>query len=187
MQCFQLPNSTSRYLDRCNTELFSKKCNTEKGLPLIAWDKVCMPKSRGGLGLQKTEVVNKAFQCKLALKILTNAPSIWVQSIRAKYLHTTNLFCCKQKNTDLPVWKSLLKCRGLLQKGILWKIGRGDEISFWFNNWVESRNLVEILGVAEDSVTHPEAKVYEFIQQNSEWDILKLRQFINNHPVVQKI
>jgi len=46
---------------------------------------------------------------------------------------------------------------------------------------------VEILGVAEDSVTHPEAKVYEFIQQNSEWDILKLRQFINNHPVVQKI
>ena len=46
---------------------------------------------------------------------------------------------------------------------------------------------MEILGVAEDSVTHPEAKVCEFIKQNSEWDILKLRQFLNNHPVVQKI
>ena len=76
---------------------------------------------------------------------------------------------------DSPIWKSLLKCRGLLQKGIIWKIGKGDEISFWFDNWVENRNLIEILGVAEDSIVYPEAKVCEFIQENSEWNVPKLR------------
>lgn len=137
-------------------------------MPLIAWDQVCRPKSRGGLGLRKTEVVNKVFQCKLAWKILTNVPSLWVQSMRAKYLHSTNLFYCTRKNTDSPVWKSLLKCRSLLQTGIIWKIGRGDEISFWFDNWFENRTLVEILGVSEDSIVHPEVKVCEFIRDNSE-------------------
>ena len=175
MQCFELPTKASSYLDKCNREFFWKKYNIEKGMPLIAWDKVCRPKSQGGLGLRKTEAVNKAFQCKLVWKILTNAPSLWVQSMRAKYLHSATLFHCTWKNSDSPVWKSLLKCRNLLQKGIIWKIGRGEEISFWFDNWVENRNLVEILGVSEDSIAHPEAKVCKFIRDNSEWDVPKLR------------
>ena len=48
-------------------------------------------------------------------------------------------------------------------------------------------NLVEILGVADDSIVHPEAKVCEFIQENSEWNVPKLKQVLNNHPIVQKI
>jgi len=47
------------------------KTNIEKRLLLIAWDQVCMPKVKGGLGLCKTEVVNKAFQWKFAWKVLT--------------------------------------------------------------------------------------------------------------------
>ena len=97
MQCFELPSSTSKYLDKCNREFFWKKSNTEKGLPLVSWDKACRPKSRGGSGLQKIEAINKAFQCKLTQKILTNVPILWVQSMRAKYLCSTNLFCCTKK------------------------------------------------------------------------------------------
>ena len=75
----------------------------------------------------------------------------------------------------------------IFYKDIIWKIGRGDKISLWFDNWVENRNLVEILGVTEDSVAHPEVKVCEFIQNNSEWDVPKLRQFLNHYHIVQKI
>ena len=65
-------------MDRINREFLWKKNNMDKGLPLIAWDKICMPKSKGGIGLRKTEAVNTAFQCKLAWKILTNNDSVWV-------------------------------------------------------------------------------------------------------------
>jgi len=59
--------------------------------------------------------------------------------------------------------------------------------SFWFDNWIENKNLIEILGVAKDSVAHPEIKVCEFIRQDLEWDVPKLKQFFNDHPIVQKI
>ena len=61
MQCFELPPNTTQYLKKCNKKLFWKKSNTEKGLPLILWDKVCRPNSVGGLGLRKIKAVNKAF------------------------------------------------------------------------------------------------------------------------------
>ena len=93
--------------------------------------------------------------------------------MRVKYLRSANLFCCTRKNTDSSIWKAILKCRALLQKGVIWKIGKGDEISFWFDNWIDNRNLVEILGVSEDSDAHPEVKVCEFIRDNLEWDVPK--------------
>jgi len=70
MQCFQLPKKTTTVLDRVNRNFFWKKSNKDQGLPMIAWDTICRPKSFGGLGLRKTEAVNLAFQAKLAWKIL---------------------------------------------------------------------------------------------------------------------
>jgi len=64
-------------IDRLNREFFSKKSNTEKGMTLVEWDKICRPKEEGGIGLRKTAALNIAFQCKLAWKILTDKKNIW--------------------------------------------------------------------------------------------------------------
>jgi len=92
MQCFQIPPTTSHQIDKLSCEFFWNHTNTGKGLQLIAWDKLYLPKNKGGLGLRKTEAVNKAFRCKLAWKILTNHTSLWVQMLRAKYLQKSDFF-----------------------------------------------------------------------------------------------
>ena len=86
MQCFQLPNTIATQIDRLNREFFWKKNNTDKGLPLVACDRIFRPKDRGGIGLCKTTAVNTAFQCKLAWKVLTNNESMWVRIMRNKFL-----------------------------------------------------------------------------------------------------
>ena len=65
MQCYKLPTRITRQLDRSHREFFWKNSNFDKGLPLVAWDKICRPKSLGELGLRKSAAVNTASLAKL--------------------------------------------------------------------------------------------------------------------------
>jgi len=95
MQCFTLPLKTNTTLNNLARDFFWKKSNTQKGLPLISWDHICQPKSRGGLGLRKAEATKKAFQYKLAWKIFPNSLSCWVQTMQTKYLPTLHFWTIK--------------------------------------------------------------------------------------------
>jgi len=46
-------------LDRINRDFFWKKSNTEKGLNLIAWDKICRPKVKVALDYGKQKLLIK--------------------------------------------------------------------------------------------------------------------------------
>ena len=103
MQCFQLPTKVTNQLDCINREFFWKKLDTEKGLKLIAWDRVCRPKTQGGLGLRKIGVINKAFQDKLAWKIMTDEENIWVRIMRSKkYLKKHTFLACPPEIYRFP-------------------------------------------------------------------------------------
>jgi len=103
MQCFKLPVTTATQLDCINREFFWKRNNVNKGLPLVAWEKVCMPKDMGGLGLRRAHDVNLAFQSKLAWKILRDNSSMWASIMRAKYIRTHHLFDCHLKQGAFTV------------------------------------------------------------------------------------
>ena len=91
MQCYKLPTRITSQLDRTHREFFWKNSNTDKGMPLVAWDKICQQKTLGGLGLRKSAAVNTACLAKLGWKILTQPDNFWVQQMRAtvSYTHLT--------------------------------------------------------------------------------------------------
>jgi len=187
MQCFKLPVSTSAQLDCINREFFWKKTNNaNKGLPLVAWTKVCMPKTMGGLGLRRAQDVNLAFQCKLAWKVLQDKSSMWASVMRAKYLRTSHLFDCPSKHGASLVWRNILKCRDILKQGMRWSVGTGQDISFWFDNWIENQNLIELLNLQDVDGLDPRLKLSEFIQ-DKKWDFHKLQQTIPNQMILEKI
>ena len=82
----------------------------------------------------------------------------------AKYLHHVDFFNYKRKSNDSLVWKNLLKCRNLVSRGVIWKLGNRESISFWYDNWIENKNLVDILGVDEENIPNPLIEVYDFVQ-----------------------
>ena len=105
----------------------------------------------------------------------------------AKYLKSSTFLQCHSKGVDSPVWKSILKCRPLLQQGIQWKVGKGDKISFWFDNWIENRSLIEMLELSSDFVRQPHATMSDFITSQKQWNISKLNSFANNRIVIELI
>jgi len=69
MQYFSLPHSISTQLNRFHRNFLWKNATSNSRVPLIAWDTVCKPKNKGGLGLRRADSVNAAFQCKLAWRL----------------------------------------------------------------------------------------------------------------------
>ena len=134
MQCLQLPTGVANNIDKINRQFFWKRFNTDSGLPLVGWDKICRPKQEGGIGLHKISAINLAYQAKLAWKILTNHNSLWVRLMRSKYLRQQNFFLTQRKQGDSLVWKSILNCRNLIRQGLMWTIGDGKDIFFWQDN-----------------------------------------------------
>ena len=52
---------------------------------MVSWDKVCMRKEVGGLGLRKAKLQNNAFMIKLGWSLINRKDALWVQLMREKY------------------------------------------------------------------------------------------------------
>lgn len=59
-------------------------------MPLVAWDKLCMPKNAGGAGLRNLMIMNLSMGEKLVWKLYTNNDQKWVTILRRKYLNSSN-------------------------------------------------------------------------------------------------
>jgi len=153
----------------------------------VAWDKICLPKTKGGLGIHKSEAINQAFQCKLACCVLTKESSLWVQAMNDKYLRKSSLLDYSSKSTDSAVWRNVLRSRHLLRQGIRWNLGQGEKIRFWEDNWLADQNLLQLLNRSIHSVSLPDTKVSDFITANKRWDMFKLNQVIHDSTILRKI
>jgi len=69
---------------------------------------------------------------------------------------------------------------------MVWSLGNGNEISFWYDNWIENRSLIGLLHMEDEIQLNPQTKVSEFIQDKT-WNLQKLHQHVNNIHVIQKI
>ena len=154
---------------------------------MVAWDKICLPKSKGGLGIRKADAINQAFQCKLAWRVLIKEYSLWVHAMIDKYLRHSSFLDYSSKSTDSPMWRNVLRSRHLLRKGIRWKLGQGDKIHFWEDNWLVDQNLLQLVNQSIDSVSLSDATICEFITENKRWDLDKLKQVITDSTTLRCI
>ena len=179
MQCFQLPRATTKQIDKISRAFFWKNSRDSSGLPMVAWDKICRPKKSGGLGLRKLEAVNSAFLSKLTWKLF-HEQSLWVDQMRAKYPINEQFFATGCAKNDSWAWKCILRNRLQFRKGIRWKVGDGTCIRFWTDNWCANDSLLSLLAIDDTSHLDLSLLVSHFITSTKEWDVFKLKQFVDN-------
>jgi len=178
MQCYPLPTRITCQIDRTHREFLWKTSNSNKGMPLVAWDKICRPKTLGGLGLRKSAAVNTACLAKLGWRFLTQPENPWVQQMRAKYGSPEQFFELRVKPTDSWVWKSILRIRSFIKQGIRWTVGNGCSIKFWTDTWCGDDSLVSKLGLDPGNIPNADLRVSDFITPGKQWDISKLQNYL---------
>ena len=79
-----------------------------------------------------------------------------------------------------------MKCKELIRQGMIWSVEDGNDISFWYDNWIENCCLRDLLKLDDEANLNPRTKVSEFLQ-NKQQNVRKLSHHISNQSIVRKI
>ncbi|KAM6553278.1 hypothetical protein CsatB_014040 [Cannabis sativa] len=153
MSTQKVPISTCRGLDSLMRKYWWKgSVEKDRYMAYRAWDKICTPKSMGGLGLRRCEDMNKALMTKLAWCLGSKMERPWVTCMLEKYCKHDSFWCVNQKSNDSPLWKSVLGSREVLLQGSMATAASGESINFWKQPWIpwmeyrEFLDLMQLLG-----------------------------------------
>jgi len=109
----------------------------------IKWDKVCLPKEKGGLGEKDISTFNLALLGKWRWNLFQQEGHLWAKLLESKYGGWRGLdeapVCTKESMwwRDLKLAFQTSQHGQELKKGIQWRVGSGDRIKFWEDEWID--------------------------------------------------
>jgi len=133
MQINWLPQSICDSIDQ-TTRNFIWRGTTNKGIHLVNWKKILLPKNLGSLGIRATREANTSLLGKLVWDMVQSTNKLWVSLLSNKYTGGHNTLHASANNNSSPTWSSIIRAKNILKDGYTWRIGSGSS-SFWFNNW----------------------------------------------------
>ncbi|XP_060959386.1 uncharacterized protein LOC133030607 [Cannabis sativa] len=176
MYAMQTTKLSSRMVNRIDSLVRDFWWGFEKGnhgIHLKAWDKICLPKSLGGLGFRKTKEMNQAFLAKWGWNILTGNKSLCSQVLIAKYLRGKDFLSCRYKDSDSWFWKSVVKANSILKKGACKLIANGESTEIWSDPWIP--HAKGFCPKRRRGAPTNLNRVAELVLNNGRWDLQKLK------------
>lgn len=131
---FILPKKTVKLLEqKLNRFLWCGKDARAKAK--VAWDKVCVPKKEGGLGIKKLDIWNQASMLHHVWTLFARSGSLWVAWIENNLLKGRSFWQVSIPQNCSYSWRKLLKLRGIAKQFLSFKVGDGQKIFLWYDVW----------------------------------------------------
>ncbi|WKA02253.1 hypothetical protein VitviT2T_020466 [Vitis vinifera] len=182
MSLFRMPNIVVRRLEKLQRDFLWGGGNMERKAHLVKWEIVCGDKGRGGLGLRRLGLMNKALLGKWIWRYACERENLWKQVIWAKYGQEEYGWRSKKPNGafGVGVWKEIMKENEWCWDSLELRVGKGNKIRFWTDVWCAgtalSQSFPHLFALAVDR----NATVEEMWDQNSDqggWNLRFLRNF----------
>eukprot|EP00253_Pinus_taeda_P019391 PITA_19391 len=96
---------------------------------LVKWEKACLPKKAGGIGLRDPEHSNAIMGAKIWWKWLSYPSTLWARLWTAKYASNMPLeerIRMSEISKGSTIWNSAILHRDLIQKHSFWEVKDGD-------------------------------------------------------------
>jgi hypothetical protein len=193
MRCFLIPKDICSQIERaiCNFWWGGKE-----GQHKIHWkakNVLFKPKFSGGLGFRDMHLFNLAMLAKQAWRLHVNPTSLLSKCLKAKYYPHSDILQAQMGNRPSFTWRSIHQAIWVLNKGSCWKIGTGNNINIWRDNWLPQQNGYKILTT---KANHSPILVSDLIlnQPNPTWNVTLIdntflpfeRDLIKQLPLIQE-
>ncbi|RZC29900.1 Exocyst complex component SEC6 isoform B [Glycine soja] len=114
--------------------------NDTTKIPWVKWDIVCLPKSRGGLGIKDLSKFNVALLGKWGWNLANNQHQLWARILLSKYGGWYSLLYGRNSAHISPWWRDLKSVfqqqhHNILTSNLRWKVGNGAKVKFWLDKW----------------------------------------------------
>ncbi|KAJ3688641.1 hypothetical protein LUZ61_017805 [Rhynchospora tenuis] len=135
MSAFKLPKWVIKSIDKMRRAFIWGRTGAAS-LNLLAWDRVCLPKLFGGLGVPDLHMLNIALLLKWWWRLYHHKESLWSSFARTLF--------SKNDGIDSPMvwkkegsffWRDLLNLRFFFQLSTTVQLADGTSTSFWYDCW----------------------------------------------------
>lgn len=140
MSMYLLPKTILKRLDKTRKRFFWQGGKLKKKYHLVKWEKICLPKEKGGLGVHDLKRMNYSLLCKWWWK-LENEEGTWQEIVKKKYVKQQPIGQLKYNPGNSHIWNDLLKVKDLYLKGRSMLVKEGKETDFWNDQWCGAVSL----------------------------------------------
>ena len=137
LSLFRMSVSICSRLEKIQREFLWSGGSLVKKTHLVNWKTVCTEKKKGGLGLRRFSILNKALLCKWCWRFANEMDSFWIKVIRCKFGEDYGGWRSGDINGGFGVglWKEIRKEWPQLIQNTYLALGNGSRISFWKDAW----------------------------------------------------
>lgn len=163
MSSFMLPQWVIDRLDKIRRDFLWGKSDNSRGISLINWEAVCIPKENGGMGAVDLKLRNWAILLRWWCRLYWQQNSLWSKSITMLRCISTDINGPKVWSTQGSFfWNDLHKIKHVFLWSTTWHIGNGMIISYWMDSWIVPTLAVTTWGLQNRSISLREATLQAF-------------------------
>ncbi|XP_075521554.1 uncharacterized protein LOC142554762 [Primulina tabacum] len=151
MSCFHIPKAINEAIERECANFWWGMEEGRRRMHWKNWHTLCVPKCMGGMGFRNLEAFNRAFLAKQVWRIAINPDSLVALVFKARYFKHHDIMDAPIGNNPSFIWISLLSSRKLLRKGLCWRVGNGEKIATFRDQWIPGvQSLMRPVGISND-------------------------------------
>uniref|UniRef100_A0A2N9EL19 Reverse transcriptase domain-containing protein n=1 Tax=Fagus sylvatica TaxID=28930 RepID=A0A2N9EL19_FAGSY len=184
LSLFTIPISVVRRIEKLQRDFLWGDMGDEVKHHLVGWDKVCIPKEVGGLGVRSLILTNKALLGKWLWRFGMEGDHLWRRVLMAKF--GSDLGGWRTKPIRGPhgcgLWKGIMSGWEDYFQHVEFVVGQGTRVSFWKDKWCGDTSLMVLFPTLFTCSSNRDATIAEVLSgPNSrgvrEWNVTFVRDF----------
>lgn len=136
MSCYLLPQGVCKTLSVAVVRFWWSTRDNNGGIHWIAWDKICVPLAKGGLGFRDFRDFNLALLAKQVWRLIVYPDSMLARVLKGRYYRHSNPLRTGKASNPCYGWRSLMAATQVLEENICRTVGTGAETNVWEDVWV---------------------------------------------------
>ncbi|KAH9750466.1 reverse transcriptase domain-containing protein [Citrus sinensis] len=183
MSVFRLPIGLCSDIQKAIAEFWWGSKKEKRRIHWAKWDRLCKAKGRGGMGFRDLTCFNQALVAKQGWRVIHFPESLMARVLQARYFKNSSFMQAKLGSNPSFIWRSILWGRQVLQNGMRWRIGCGQQVKIYQSRWIPRPTSFKIFSRATLPV---EATVSTLIDKEHKWNENLIKQHFD-HEDADKI